>query len=403
MENIFGSPSNEAEVEQRIIYPLLTAPGYLEIARDAIKPKAYLSPTRLDKEAGKRSGYFPDYTIWILGWPLVIVEAKDPAVPSEVGFREACLYARHLNTRYPTGVNPCKYVLASNGITLFAGFWDQEQPVLALQISDLLVGTKATDDFVNFCGKAVLEEQAKVFHEQSRTEHAVRPYVKAGGLPLLNAKLPLNSFAADLSPILRRYFSSANHDNLREIAERAYVSSMEITEYDRVLEALLKDRASPRRDTIVVPLQTSKNEEPRLTKAIQTFASDPQKSGQLQIIQGGVGSGKSLFARRYRELLEPPELEEINYWSFVDYNDGPASLKAAEKWLCETFISSFEIENPNLSIYESDVLRGVFSRKIQQRRAYYEQLRSINADEETVHGQWISPHGNRILLSLLRA
>ncbi len=372
-----------ALVEQKLIFPLLTAPTALAIPEESVKPKAYVSPTLLDKIAGRKGGYYPDFSIWLLGHPVLIVEAKDPGVTSQTGFREASLYARHLNARYFTGLNPCKFVLATNGIDLLAGYWDQEQPSLEVHVDDLKTGTSAMDKLIELCGHAALEAHARDFLSRIRIQRGVRPFSMAGEQPLLSSKRPLNTFAADLSPVLRRYFSSTNQDNIREIAERAYVSSTEITEYDRVLEALLKDRVAAKRDTIVRPIRTLKNEEPLLTRAIHDFQRAETSSGQLQIIQGGVGSGKSLFIRRYRDLLEPADLKRDNYWAFVDFNASPASIKGAEQWLCESFVASFEKENPGLDIYASETLKGIFSRKIQQRKAYYEQLRSISAEEET--------------------
>jgi len=134
-----------------------------------------------------------------------------------------------------------------------------------------------------------------------------------------------------------------------------------------MLEALLKDRASPRRDTIVEPIRTTKGGEPLLTKAIHGFSEQEKRSGQLQIVQGGVGSGKSLFARRYRELLEPQELKEVNYWAFIDFGSSPATLEGAERWMCEAFIKSFEREN-DIDIYDANVLKGIFSRRIHSRK-----------------------------------
>ena len=269
---------NESDVEHKLIYPLLTEPGFLAICPEAVKPKSYLAPTHLDKEAGRTRGYFPDYSIWLLGLPVLIVEAKDPSVPAQRGFREACLYARHLNSRYPTDLNPCRFVLATNGITLLAGYWDQEVPELDINISDLHIGTDSTDKLIAFCQAHVLESHSSTYFNKVRVLRGIRPFNLAGGQALLSAKCPLNSFAADLSPILRRYFSSTNEDNNREIAERAYVSSAEITEYDRILEAMWKDHVSPRRDTIVQPIRTSKNEEPVLTKAIQQYTEGPHRS-----------------------------------------------------------------------------------------------------------------------------
>ena len=65
----------------------------------------YLAPTTLDKNAQKTRGYFPDFSVWEMALPIMIVEAKAPDVPVDVGYREACLYARHLNSQYKHGVN----------------------------------------------------------------------------------------------------------------------------------------------------------------------------------------------------------------------------------------------------------------------------------------------------------
>jgi len=380
--DILCSVSNESDVEQKILFPLLTAPEYLAISQEFVKTKKYLAPTQLDKGTGRTGGYYPDYSIWILGHPILIVEAKDPSVSAAVGYREAALYARHLNSKYPSGLNPCHFILASNGVDILGGRWDQSEPVLSLKIAELGMGTQALGNLISFCHNHVLEEAASQFaHVQSR-KRGKRPYNLAGGQALLNAKCPLNSFAADLSPILRRYFSSMNESTSREIAERAYVSSAETTEYDRILEALLRDRVTPKRDTIVQPIRTTKKEEPTLTKALREYMTGLHSSGQLQLIQGAVGSGKSLFARRYRDILEPDEFKDLNFWAFIDFNNSPASLRGAERWLCEAFILSFERENPNLELYSEAVLKGSFSRQIQQYRARYEMLRRVSTEEE---------------------
>ncbi|MEO8557454.1 MAG: type I restriction enzyme HsdR N-terminal domain-containing protein [Rhodospirillales bacterium] len=246
--------SNESEVEQQFLFPLLTEDKYLGIPSRAVRPKDYLRPTALEKDAGRQSGYFPDYSIWLQGYPLLVVEAKAPSVAVETGFREACLYARHLNSRYPTGFNPCLYVLASNGVRLLGGFWDQDQPSFDCGIGDLQVESKLLNDLVQLCGLNTLFRHADALALKIPTQRGVRPFQLAGGQAILNAKMPLNSFAADLSPVLRQYFSSANEENVDEIVKRAYVSTREITEYDRVLEALLRDRISPHRD---LPLRFS--------------------------------------------------------------------------------------------------------------------------------------------------
>src|SRR5207248_1612783 len=123
-----------------------------------------------------------------------------------------------------------------------------------------------------------------------RAGRAFLPYVLTGGVALLRARVPVNSFAADLSPILRRYFTSPSEENNLEIIERAYVCSDEVTEYDRILEALLKERLTVQRGTIVKELKPGKYGEEHVERAIFDFKEARPSSGQLQIVQGAVGS-----------------------------------------------------------------------------------------------------------------
>jgi|GEM_PF-1087636 len=373
---------NESDVEQKVIYPLLAEPAYLNIPAVAIKTKSYLAPSTADKKFGIVAGYFPDYAIWLSGNPVLVVEAKHPDVASEVGFREASQYARHLNLNYPHGINPCRFIIGTNGRTLLAGYWDQDQPVITLDVEDLGVGSAAVEQLAAFCGVNILHAHIEQALSHIKIDRSIRPISLAGGQATLNSKKQLNSFAAELSPILRRYFSSRSQDNVQELAERAYVSSVEVTEYDKVLESLLKDRVTPRRDTIVETVKTTRHEERQLTPVLKNYSEGKPSGGQLQIIQGGVGVGKSLFARRYKDLLQPDDLAEKSHWAFIDFNPSPNSLEGAEKWICTSFIESFERENPLIELYDTDVQKGVFSRRIQQRRGIYESLRAVSPVEE---------------------
>jgi hypothetical protein len=74
---------NESDVEQKVIMPLLEGAAYLDISKSEIFTKKYLAPSILDKSAEKTPGYFPDYSVWMHGFPVLIVEAKAPDVPSE--------------------------------------------------------------------------------------------------------------------------------------------------------------------------------------------------------------------------------------------------------------------------------------------------------------------------------
>lgn len=365
--------ATESDVEQKILMPLLEGASLLAIPIGNIKTKSYLSPSSLDKGAGKSFGYYPDYSVWWHGLPLLLIEAKAPDVAVEVGFREAALYASQLNQRYPTGVNPCRFVIACNGRTLTYGYADSF-PIRSVDVGDLLTGTAELDALREFCRSEIQEQYALEVRAHLRRSTVTMPYNLAGGAALLTGKLPVNTFAADLSPILRRYFASSSPEDSEEIVERAYVSSAEVTEYDRILESLLKDRLPSQRGALIQELEPDRRGEEHVERAILEFDKNRPKGGQLQIVQGAVGSGKSLFIQRYREVLQSAELRVRCYWSIVDFNSSPAVLVNAERWLCETFIESFEKQNPHIDLHSASTLRGVFSRNIQRKKAIYEEF-----------------------------
>ena len=372
----------ESDVEQKILMPLMIGAAYLSIPTPSVHTKEYLEPTQLDKEAGKRGGYFPDYSVWASGFLVMAVEAKAPQVAVEEGYREASLYARHVNQAYPSGLNPCRFVLASNGELLQFGYWDA-QPELTISLRDLGPGSVALQRLRAASGFPVLNEHAQACLRQIRTETAQFPFEIAGGQPLLNAKLPVNTFASDLSPILRRYFTS-NQEDVHEIARRAYVNSAEVTSYDRVLESLLKERLNVRRDTAVHELQPDKKGEGTVARSISDFDKERPVGGQLQIVQGAVGSGKSLFVNRYHDVLQPPEAAARTRWAFVDFNFAPPNLASAYEWLCRKFTEDFQDRNSELDLSSLQTLRGIFSRNIQKNKGVYEALRKASQEREEI-------------------
>ena len=115
---------SKSDVEQKVIYPLLCGGNFLAIDERNVRTKEYMAPSKIDKNAGKNIGHYPDYTIWDNSFPLMIVEAKRPDVAVDVGYREGTAYAQHLNQRYRTNVNPARFVMSCNGIRLLFGFFN---------------------------------------------------------------------------------------------------------------------------------------------------------------------------------------------------------------------------------------------------------------------------------------
>lgn len=202
---------------------------------------------------------------------------------------------------------------------------------------------------------------------------------------MLNARLPLNSLAADLSPVLRKYFSSSLYENIHEIATKAYISSDEVTEYDQILESLLDNNdISP--STIIRRLEPSTHGEPNVAKAIGAYDGDRPKYGQLQIIQGPVGAGKSLFIRRYRDVLQPDTDSNRTRWAFIDFNSSEdlADVEPATLWLYRSFNEAFRAENATIDLDSTAVLRRIFARNIARRQGIYDDLERASKQEAAV-------------------
>jgi hypothetical protein len=226
------SLTTESDVEQKLIITLLTSDEWLGIPLDAIHTKHYLPPATIDKGAGRRIGYYPDYSIWVESLPIFIVEAKSPKESFEDGFREAQLYAHELNKSFETGINPVSLVLSTNGRHIRFGDWDSITAT-DIAVADLKIGNAAHADIRQKLGISALRAIATFLRSRLRPTHCFRVVDQMGGEQALNRRLQLNAFAAELARPLRMFFDSDVSDRIDEIIERAYVSTDEITRYDQ--------------------------------------------------------------------------------------------------------------------------------------------------------------------------
>lgn len=289
------------------------------------------------------------------------------------GYDEAALYAHELNKHYPAELNPCCLILACNGVDVRVGRWDAK-PVIACALDDVVPGTQSHQQFLDL----MHFERIKVIASDASAKIKIVGFKcsfnTGSGATYISSKIQNNTFAADLGPILQRYFTSHEQNDDREIYERAYISSDEVSGYDRTLRSLLKDRFTKGGSGNRVQLAPKKHTEPQLAGAIKDYATGRRPGGVLQLITGGVGSGKSLFARRYKEVLQPAALSDSTHWAFVDFNKAPPSLKAAEEWLCDQVVKSWVAEGAPVDLRNGDDQERVFAGNLADRSAFYKRM-----------------------------
>ena len=358
--------SSESDVEQKLLVPLIKdILGYADLE---IQTKEYLVPTDIDKGAGKKIGYYPDYVIYVAGLPVLIIEAKDPKIDCEVGYREARLYATEINKKFPEDVNPASRVLCTNGIEIIFSSWDSETDAVKHKIADLMEGTTALESLISLLSRASLAPAAQVIRLQTTPPANFKPLYMIGGPARQNETISPNTFSAQLAPLLRKYFDPDETTHSPEVIERGYCSSQEVTKYNSTLESLLKDRI-PEQESFS-DIKTTKNKAPTVDSAIQgALQGSADIPDPLILLVGSVGAGKSMFIQRYLRHLIPQDIAQNSIWVQIDFNEAPSNLNNVERWICEQFSRSYANQYPEDNALSFENLNRYFSPDIASRRA----------------------------------
>jgi hypothetical protein len=366
--------STEGDVETQVVLPLLTSTDFLSIPSEHVRSKNRIAPRNIGKGAKAKIGYIPDFCIYKYALPIVVVEAKSPSIDVETAYSEAQLYSSEINRSFQSGCNPCSRVIATNGIEILAGYWDSGPSVRSL-VSDMVVGSAIHDQLVALVGNEKLEHLGAQISQLVRAGIFIRPFNRGGGETQINSSIDPNTFAADLSPALRRYFTSRDQTTDQEIYSRAYISSNEVTSYDRILESFLRDRLN--RSSRKTEITTSRRKSEAITDAINQFDERKTFGGDLQLVTGGVGAGKSLFARRYKEYLQPEPLRARNHWAFINFINPPEDFSRWNDWVCEGFVNSVIAEGAPIDLRQEEDQERIFATDLADRAAFYRRMENI--------------------------
>jgi len=231
---------SESDVEQKVIFPLLTNKEPLGLGFDntEIQTKVNLQKLTIDKGA-KSILYYPDYLITIDGVPLMVVEAKKPDEDLEEAFRQASLYAAELNRKFAKDVNPCKLIIACDGIQLFAGAWDAAKPMYKITTDNWLITNKPFNEFSNVFSKSATEKSAA--HTKNLIRRNVvykRPLNLLGGAYIQN-KASQNTFGETISIQYKHLFNPNIEEERIDVVQNAYVQvkkhESHVTPIDRLI------------------------------------------------------------------------------------------------------------------------------------------------------------------------
>lgn len=360
--------SNESDVEQKLLAPLLFTDIGLGCPPSEVKTKKYIHSCNIGKRRSKK-GHIPDYLVYAAGLPCLAIEAKAPDDNLVDALREAAEYALEINRSFPPKLNPLRWVVACNGQALVVAEWDNAVDAQEFAVADL---KPACQD---------LERLRRVLHYAELRRHATdcctllnpgqwyNPMRLAGGTPVQGLTLQPNRFAAELYPLMTRFLAKDAGRDSPEIVKRAYVESDERTEFESILESLMKDNLSRKLRPQTIDISTGAK---KLTASADQFMSYPHivKSTTTLLI-GGIGSGKSIFLDRFRQCYMSDDLAERTLWLVLDFNEAPDDAREYRRWIETAFVRAVadeETRQRSIDIYSLAHLRKLFGRRIAKKK-----------------------------------
>lgn len=349
---------SESDVEQKLVLPLLVTsnPDGLGFSKADFKTKPSLRSLAVNKGTSKKL-YVPDYAVILAGRPLLIIEAKRPGEDLAEALREARMYASELNAMYPAGDNPCQRIIVTDGSEIHFCHWDSSDPVVVRTdcLTPIDIGFSA---LLDFAGKQTLSQVANA-HAQSlrRNTQYVTPIKLMGGAAIADAIVGTNSFGANVSVEYKYLFDPKDTRERTRLVENAYVGSerraSHVAPIDRLIRAAIPAHMLDAR-AIANTLEPS-----QLLNEIS-----PNRAGEMCLLIGSVGSGKSTFTDYLRVLGLSKELGPKLDWANVNLNPAPLSREKIYLWLIAEISKSLAQLHPSLDQDTLDFKRKIFARDI---------------------------------------
>jgi hypothetical protein len=151
----------------------------------------------------------------------------------------------------------------------------------------------------------------------NRTFYRVVDDVHQPDLPLRR-----NSLHTELNPVIQRFFEDIADPNYLETLQNCYVYSNSVKSTVNDMSFVIQD-AIPKflEDEGAIGLKQFGQGDSNFGLAMQ--GSVMQNRGQLYLLLGGIGSGKSTFQKRYQFIVGKETLDKYSVWFSIDFLHPP--------------------------------------------------------------------------------
>lgn len=353
---------SESDVEQKFVFQLLTAPAPdgLGIPPVDIQTKVNIRKFTIEKRALKKV-YYPDYILLSGGIPLAIIEAK-PAGDRDLAeaYREARLYAAELNAMYPSGVAPVSFVIASNGVDLWAGPADHQGPELITEVETLKPYSQDLEWLSQAVGAKALAALASKVHSALAPQKTWKPRSLVGGQSVQDEPMGMNTFGATISSDLRQTFTPATREERAKVVREAYITSSRRTRYVQPIDSIIR-AASPFNHGAAQLIEDTGKPSPVVEKIQASRASLEHK---VMLLVGGAGAGKTTFVDYLQEVALPADLRQATLWVHLNMNFALVNREEIYNWLREEIIMSIRSSFADIDFDELETSKALYSVEI---------------------------------------
>jgi tRNA A37 threonylcarbamoyladenosine biosynthesis protein TsaE len=340
-ENLFCSISelqNESDVEQKFVMPLLTSKIPLGLGFDIsdIHSKPNIKRFQIEKGTSPKV-YFPDYVLLHSGLPVAVIEVKNPTEDILSALREARLYATELNAQFGTEINPCKRVIATNGMITISSFWDTTDHNLEVEFQQVTSDSPEYSNFVRELSKDNLGHLIQKELNKFPTKKYSRPLNLLGGKDVRNQEINPNTFGASFALDYRHLFNPINEDQRAYIVKNAYVDSRERERYSDEIDRIIR---AVRRPSVAHATKIKESAQP--LELTEKLLQSEKLEHQILLLIGGVGAGKSTFVDHLKEVSLPEEVKKTSLWVHVNLNEAPLNKEDIYQWLTNQLVEKMK-------------------------------------------------------------
>jgi len=165
-----------------------------------------------------------------------------------------------------------------------------------------------------------------------------------------------NSLFSEIKEVVTQSFQDLATGSASDtLIERCYVPSARDSGYDQSLKAILKDRPTFSQLKIT-PLSITKKEAVNFDN--QVFDKE------VVLLLGGIGSGKTTFIHRFRQVIAKDRIDSEYIWVYVSFNK--YSDQKLEEWVSESIVSSIETDYPSACFGSYELIKDAYKKEYER-------------------------------------